>query len=103
MLCRDPGPDFLFWLPLFIRASFFLDFLFWLPHFIRCSQDSFRFLNDSPHSPLKLVDFGIELKARRRSATMHVVVSTIAASVPLCVVHNYGSMQGGTTCLTLLV
>lgn len=32
------------------------------------SPDSFRFLNDSPHSPLKLVDFGIELKVHRWDA-----------------------------------
>lgn len=32
------------------------------------SADSFRFLSDSPHAPLKLVDFGIELKAHRWDA-----------------------------------
>lgn len=35
--------------------------------------DSFRFLNRSPHSPLKLVDFGIELKVHRWDAVESVV------------------------------
>ncbi|CAE8727505.1 unnamed protein product [Polarella glacialis] len=36
------------------------------------TPDSFRFLNQSPHAPLKLVDFGIELKAHRWDAVEHV-------------------------------
>jgi len=36
------------------------------------TPDSFRFLNDSPHAPLKLIDFGIELKVHRWDATEHV-------------------------------
>ncbi|CAJ1361698.1 unnamed protein product [Effrenium voratum] len=32
------------------------------------SPESFRFLNGSPHAPLKLVDFGLELKAHRWDA-----------------------------------
>eukprot|EP00927_Polykrikos_kofoidii_P046678 TRINITY_DN40838_c0_g1_i1.p1 TRINITY_DN40838_c0_g1~~TRINITY_DN40838_c0_g1_i1.p1 ORF type:complete len:679 (+),score=102.52 TRINITY_DN40838_c0_g1_i1:65-2101(+) len=36
------------------------------------SPESFCFLNDSPHSPLKLVDFGIELKAHRWDAVEQV-------------------------------
>jgi len=32
------------------------------------TPDSFRFLSDSPHAPLKLVDFGIELKVHRWDA-----------------------------------
>jgi len=35
------------------------------------TPDSFRFLNNSPHSPLKLVDFGIELKVHRWDAMEH--------------------------------
>ena len=37
------------------------------------NPESFRFLNSSPHSPLKLVDFGLELKAHRWDAVEHVV------------------------------
>lgn len=36
------------------------------------TPDSFRFLNESPHAPLKLVDFGIELKVHRWDAVEHV-------------------------------
>lgn len=36
------------------------------------NPESFRFLNASPHSPLKLVDFGLELKAHRWDAVEHV-------------------------------
>lgn len=36
------------------------------------TPDSFRFLNDSPHSPLKLIEFGIELKVHRWDAMEHV-------------------------------
>lgn len=32
------------------------------------SPDSFRFLNKSPHAPLKLVDFGVDLKVHRWDA-----------------------------------
>jgi serine/threonine protein kinase len=32
------------------------------------SPDSFRFLNNSPHAPLKLVDFGVDLKVHRWDA-----------------------------------
>mmetsp|Transcript_75420 Transcript_75420/g.157243 ORF Transcript_75420/g.157243 Transcript_75420/m.157243 type:complete len:669 (+) Transcript_75420:75-2081(+) len=35
------------------------------------TPDSFRFLSDSPHAPLKLVDFGIELKVHRWEAVEH--------------------------------
>ena len=35
------------------------------------SPECFRFLNSSPHSPLKLVDFGLELKAHRWNAVEH--------------------------------
>lgn len=33
------------------------------------APDSFRFLNERPHAPLKLVDFGLELKVSRWDAT----------------------------------
>ena len=36
------------------------------------NPECFRFLNTSPHSPLKLVDFGLELKAHRWDAVEHV-------------------------------
>ena len=36
------------------------------------NPECFRFLNSSPHSPLKLVDFGLELKAHRWDAVEHV-------------------------------
>eukprot|EP00930_Biecheleria_cincta_P035721 TRINITY_DN24551_c0_g1_i1.p1 TRINITY_DN24551_c0_g1~~TRINITY_DN24551_c0_g1_i1.p1 ORF type:complete len:678 (-),score=127.26 TRINITY_DN24551_c0_g1_i1:28-2061(-) len=36
------------------------------------TPDSFRFLNNSPHAPLKLIDYGIELKAHRWDAVEHV-------------------------------
>jgi len=36
------------------------------------SPDSFRFLNDSPHAPLKLVDFGVDLKVHRWDAVENV-------------------------------
>lgn len=32
------------------------------------SPDSFRFLNNSPHAPLKMVDFGVDLKVHRWDA-----------------------------------
>ena len=35
------------------------------------SPECFRFLNASPHAPLKLVDFGLELKAHRWNAVEH--------------------------------
>mmetsp|Transcript_11996 Transcript_11996/g.28643 ORF Transcript_11996/g.28643 Transcript_11996/m.28643 type:complete len:466 (+) Transcript_11996:1-1398(+) len=35
------------------------------------NPECFRFLNASPHSPLKLVDFGLELKAHRWDAVEH--------------------------------
>jgi len=36
------------------------------------TPDSFRFLSATPHAPLKLVDFGIELKVHRWDAVEHV-------------------------------
>jgi len=36
------------------------------------TPDSFRFLNKSPHAPLKLIDFGIELKVHRWDSMEHV-------------------------------
>lgn len=36
------------------------------------SPDSFRFLNNSPHAPLKLIDFGVDLKVHRWDAVENV-------------------------------
>jgi len=36
------------------------------------TPDSFRFLNDSPLAPLKLIDFGVDLKVHRWDAVEHV-------------------------------
>lgn len=48
------------------------------------TPDSFRFLNVSPHSPLKMVDFGIEVKVHRWDAVEHPTSDGLDLQNPQC-------------------